>query len=121
MSAPSRILERLAGHVQVSEGIGLPIYRLGRQIFTRFPPAAINFLVGRPGVARPTRFPVESGRFSPRGRRFLRPPTRPCTPPDLSGQPPITARFRPIFTPTATDFDPPEPASAPLSTGANGE
>jgi hypothetical protein len=75
-------------HIRVYEGIGLPIYRpiywLGRLIFGRFPPVAVDFLASRPAVARPTRFPVESDHFSPYRRGFLRPLTRPRAPPDLS-------------------------------------
>jgi hypothetical protein len=110
---PSQIPERLAGHVRpqpghvrpqvwVSEGIGLSmyrlIYRLGRVIFSRFPPVAVDFLARRPAVARPARFPAKSDRFSPRRRGFLRSSTHPRAPPGLSAQPPITARFLPVFT-----------------------
>jgi hypothetical protein len=98
---PSWILESLAGHIQVSKEIGLPIYRpiyqLGRSIFCRFSPVAADVLVCWPTITPPARFSAEFGHFSPRRRGFLRPPTRPRASPDLSAQPPITVRFRPIF------------------------
>jgi hypothetical protein len=90
------------GHVRVSEGIGLPIYRpiywLGRPIFGRFPPADVDFLASRPVVVRPP----------PRFSSAAYPPLHPTR---------FTVRFRP----TVADFGPLGPASAPLSTGANGE
>jgi hypothetical protein len=58
-------------HVRVSEGIGLPIYRLGRSIFGRFPPVIVDFLADRPTIAPPARFPTESGHFSPRRHGFF--------------------------------------------------
>jgi hypothetical protein len=132
---PTQIPESLAGHVwpspehaRVFEGIGLPIYRpiyqLGRLIFGRF------WLV------------------STRRRRFLRRPTRRHAPHPIPGR--IRPLFTPPprfsstayppshpawfigsaadyclipigFWPASSDFRPPGPASAPLSTGANGE
>jgi hypothetical protein len=104
----------------MSEFLKESTYRFTSQ-FLRFSSAAVNFLAGRPTVARPTRFKTESGHCSPHRRGFLRPPTRPRAPPNLSTQPSITRPFTTGFHPTAADFDPPGPASAPLSTGANGE
>jgi hypothetical protein len=67
--------------------------------FGRFSPAAVDFLANRSAVAHPTRFPAESGRFSPRRRGFLRPPTRSHAMSSLSAHPSITARSRSVFTP----------------------
>jgi hypothetical protein len=80
-----------------------------------------RFLTGRPTVVCPVRFSAESDRFSPRRRGFLWSPTHPHAPPGLSAQPPITTRFRPVFSSNWPISDLPNPASAPLSTGANGE
>jgi hypothetical protein len=120
MSAPQ------PGHVRVSEGIDLPIYqliyRLGRSIFDRFRPV---FTRRRRFLGQPTRrrapHPIP-GRIRP----LFTPPLRFSS---VAYPPSRTARFigsaadyRPIpagFCPT--DFGPPEPASAPLSTRANGE
>jgi UDP:flavonoid glycosyltransferase YjiC (YdhE family) len=88
------------GHVQVYEGIDLPIYRpiyrLGRPIFSRFRPVSTRRrrFLGRPTRRRAPR-PI-LGRIRP----LFTPPPRfssaaypPSRPPNLSAQPSITARF----------------------------
>jgi hypothetical protein len=80
------------GHVWVSEGIDLLIYR---PISAGFhPPTSISWLVDPP-----LRTPLESDRFSPCRHGFLWLPTCPHAPPDLSAQSSITVRFRPVFAP----------------------
>jgi hypothetical protein len=121
ISTPSRIPERLGRHVRVSEGIDLSIYR---PIFDRFRPVFTRhrqFLARLTRHHAPARFSAESDRFSPRRHSFLRLATHPHAPSDLSAQPPITALIPTGFRLTATNFSPSGPASAPLSTGANGE
>jgi hypothetical protein len=106
----SRIPERLVGYVWPpirtcpdfwrNRLNDLPVDLSARTAdFGRFPPAAIDFLAGRPTVARLARSPVESGRFSPRRRGFLQPPTRPRVRSGLLTLSPITAQFRPVFAP----------------------
>jgi hypothetical protein len=109
-------------HVQVSEGIDLPTDLSARTVdFSRFSPAAVDFLAGRPAVAHSAWFPAESDHFSPPSLRFSSvayPPSRP-TQFTIS-----SADYRLIptgFRLATADFNPPGPASAPLSTGANRE
>jgi hypothetical protein len=116
------------GHVQVYEGIDLPIYRpiyrLGRPIFSRFRPVSTRRrrFLGRPTRRRAPR-PI-LGRIRPlftpppRFSSAAYPPSRPAR---FIGS---TVDYRLIlagFRPASTDFGPLGPASAPLSTEANGE
>jgi hypothetical protein len=81
------------GHVRVSEGIDLPIYRpiywLGWPIFGRFPPADVDFLASRPVVVRPPPW-FSSAAY---------PPSRPTR---------FTVRFQPIFGPPLPILDLPD-------------
>jgi hypothetical protein len=115
-------------HVWVSEGIGLPIYRpiyrLGRPIFNRFQPV---FTRRRRFLGRSTRrrapHPIP-GRiwqlFTPalRVSSTAYPPLRLAR---FIGSAADYCLIPGSFHPTAADFGPTGPASAPLSTEANGE
>jgi hypothetical protein len=126
MSTPLvKIPERLAGHVRVSEGIGLPIYwpiyRLGRPIFGRFRPVSTRRrrFFGR-STHRRALHPIP-GRI----RLLFTPPPRFSS----AAYPPcpvyrLSHRLLPDdnrFSARRYRFWTPGWASAPLLTGANGE
>jgi hypothetical protein len=117
-----------AGHVRISEGIDLPIYRpiywLGRLIFDRFRSV---FTRRHRFLGRSTRRRVPRSIPSRIQPLFTPPPQF-----SLAAYPPShparfigsDANYRSIlggFRPVAVDFGPPRPASAPLLTGANEE